>query len=679
MEKLIEECLRLISNKLDVSTTLEEISKDMNSFVNSPKMICFPIKIIIKILQLEPTISIQERAKIIKSFRYLEGEKGKSLIFYMNFKNTEQFLKVMQEIDTNFSIKHENIFESILDENYFEIYFHILNSNALFIINEHGETPLMKAVAKGNLEIVKFFIRQKAQIDAQTIKGSTALCYTTTNDNTEIAKFLIKKGAHVDLGGRYKPVIFAIMDNKIDHLKLFIKNGANLNYSNWSLIEYCAIYDRREILEYLMYINCPNNCDPKITLLHLCAANNSYEVMNYIIQHIDEFQIAINSVDNGRETPLFVAAKYGSIDCINILLSNGASPSLQNPLVGAAFGGKFAAFKIFYDLGIDINMYGNGPWSGTPFFYAAMNGNYDIMEFLYVNRAHPYDKCLNEMDGLSHSFVKGKIETLQFFLAHGLEVEIAHFYHAISGNFYEAVKIMSTMFDLNFNHLDGMTPLIFALSKNCDLRIIKVLLQNGANPNVQSHNINALIGAIHGSDYEIIKLLLDFGADPNLFTNLVDEDFFSPIIAAAQLEDVFSMKLLMNYATGHNPSKEVVMIHIRVFIDRCYAVDFLEFLIDGWPDIISYFSKDDDLTPLHYAAKVKNLGAVVALMNKGAAPDLTNKQGLTAIDIAEYSHDEIILRFLGGSSRSSDQNTQNHSNENQQLPEPQTPTDNTDA
>jgi hypothetical protein len=65
--------------------------------------------------------------------------------------------------------------------------------------DEEGWTPLMKASGnKGNLEIVKLLVEMGANINARSIKGTTALSMAKLHGNEDVAEYLIENGARVD-------------------------------------------------------------------------------------------------------------------------------------------------------------------------------------------------------------------------------------------------------------------------------------------------------------------------------------------------------------------------------------------------------------------------------------------------------------------------------------------------
>lgn len=69
--------------------------------------------------------------------------------------------------------------------------------------------------------------------------------------------------------------------------------------------------------------------------------------------------------------------------------------------------------------------------------------------------------------------------------------------------------------DINQMH-NGYTPLGMACSRG-DIKMVKYLIKNGANPNIFKGSMTPLLWAIHNDNMEMVSILLKNGADPNLY------------------------------------------------------------------------------------------------------------------------------------------------------------------
>ena len=58
-------------------------------------------------------------------------------------------------------------------------------------------TPLMEAAQEGHLDLVKYLLKQNANVHAQTGTGDTALTYACENGHTDVAEVLLEHGAEL--------------------------------------------------------------------------------------------------------------------------------------------------------------------------------------------------------------------------------------------------------------------------------------------------------------------------------------------------------------------------------------------------------------------------------------------------------------------------------------------------
>ncbi len=102
--------------------------------------------------------------------------------------------------------------------------------------------------------------------------------------------------------------------------------------------------------------------------------------------------------------------------------------------------------------------------------------------------------------------------------------------------------------DVNFIDKHGYTALDLAVIHNSP-KIVKILLENGANPNMKDKNgYTPLHRAIIRYSYEIVELLLKNKADPNI----KDKHGYTPLHRAVIQQDPKLVAILLKYGADPN-------------------------------------------------------------------------------------------------------------------------------
>ncbi|CAO2640961.1 Ankyrin repeat and SOCS box protein 3 [Lemmus lemmus] len=144
------------------------------------------------------------------------------------------------------------------------------------------------------------------------------------------------------------PLFLAVESGKIDVLKLLLQHGANDNGF------------------YSMF-----GCNS----LHQASFQRNAEIIKLLLK---------NGADRGQDdfgiTPLFVAAQYGKLESLNILMSSGASINGQaldkaTPLFIAALEGHIKCVELFLFGGADPDLYCNGDNWQLPIHTPAQMGH----------------------------------------------------------------------------------------------------------------------------------------------------------------------------------------------------------------------------------------------------------------------------------------------------------------
>lgn len=126
------------------------------------------------------------------------------------------------------------------------------------------------------------------------------------------------------------------------------------------------------------------------TLLHTAARYGSLELVDLLLSH--GASVNVNARNLVNETPLHNAVLYQKRDIVDRLLAGNADPTLVDmckwsALHYAAYNGDESLVELFLGLGVDINA---ADYRGrTPLYLAVMQRYHDVIEFLLECGANP--------------------------------------------------------------------------------------------------------------------------------------------------------------------------------------------------------------------------------------------------------------------------------------------------
>ena len=169
-------------------------------------------------------------------------------------------------------------------------------------VDRHGFTPLHTAVKHGHLEMVRWFIENGANLNAQTENGLTPLVLSIMNDHEQIAMRLLDGGA--------EPLL---------------RSGLN----GWTAVHYGVSSSfPRKLFQKLARMGIHVNLRDKFgnTPLMLAIENGSFKVLS-IFQ--DFPKLDWDQFNDLGETALHIAAMRHSTDFVQRLLWAGANPNIR--------------------------------------------------------------------------------------------------------------------------------------------------------------------------------------------------------------------------------------------------------------------------------------------------------------------------------------------------------------
>ena len=176
-----------------------------------------------------------------------------------------------------------------------------LGTSKVNTADHHGTTPLQAACTNGFVGIVKDLIDYGADVNMPGYCGTVPFHDVIASGSAEIVNILFNHGAYINITEPYyyqTPLMWACQAGLTDIVKIFLYQGADVNvkdYMGWTCVH------------------------------HAGMANDMllYELFRDADAHFDE-------LDNEGNTPLHVAAEYGSVQFANALLEGCCNPSIQN-------------------------------------------------------------------------------------------------------------------------------------------------------------------------------------------------------------------------------------------------------------------------------------------------------------------------------------------------------------
>jgi uncharacterized protein len=363
---------------------------------------------------------------------------------------------------------------------------------------------------------------------------------------------------------------------------------------------------------------------------------------------------------NGEgQTALMAVARTGNLDAAEALLDRGATvdareswggqtalmwasarrhPGMMELLI--SHGADVDARSIHRDYQRRVTAEGRPKYldSGglTPLLYAARENCIACVEVLLANGA---DIDLTDPDGVSPlhlAVMNANWDLAKRLIEAGADVDQWDIFGAAP--LFTAVGLRS--------RVDGGRASIDALNETSGLDMVRMLLERGANPNMQlffrpakvrgstnTRGSTPLIRAANNGDLEVVHLLLEHGADATLYM----ADRQTPIHAVL---------------AGRTSEREALEL-IRIFYTAGTDIDVIA--------LVNHREEIRGGTALHYAVRKRYKEVIRQLASYGIDINAKDQDGLTALDYTQsrgfmpfmalqtplYADEAELLRELG--------------------------------
>ena len=335
----------------------------------------------------------------------------------------------------------------------------------------------------------------------------------------------------------------------------------------------------------------------------------------------------INAAQPDGTTALQWAVHWNDADAVRMLLRAGANPKVANrygasALSEAALSGNAAIVGALLEAGADAKAVSTQDGE-TVLMTAARAGNVDAVRMLLdrgadVNARERY----KGQTALMWAAAERHPAVVKLLLERGADWKVRSFDRETKPPKLSAASSISPI------PRGGFTALLFA-AREGDIETTRAMLDGGVDINYGDvDNTTALVVAIMNKRFSLAKFLIDRGADPNV----VDASGRTSLYASIDIRNEDWSTLPNRTTDDPLPSLEVV----KALLAKGAAVNTpLKRPLPGRSGMDSGDTVlNDGTTPLIRAARTGDATVMRLLLEKGADPKLTTRDGNNALMIA---------------------------------------------
>jgi ankyrin repeat protein len=338
-------------------------------------------------------------------------------------------------------------------------------------------------------------------------------------------------------------------------------------------------------------------------------------------------RVDVNAAQADGTTALHWAVHWNDQEAVMLLLRAGANPAVVNrygasPLSEAVTSGSGAMIEALLNAGADARAAATADGE-TILMRAARAGNLDAVRLLLdrgadVNAVERY----RGQTALMWAAAERHTAVVRLLLERGADWKARSFHRETRPPRLSAASSISPI------PRGGFTALAFS-AREGDIETARAMLDAGVDVDYGDvDNTTPLVVAIMNKQYSFAKFLIDRGADPNV----VDAAGRTALYAIVDIRNEDWSTLPNRPLEDPLPSLEIV----KALLARGAAVDTP--LTRPLPGRSGMDSGDTTLgagsTPLMRAARAGDAEVMRLLLEKGANPRLTTKDGNTALMLA---------------------------------------------
>jgi len=399
-----------------------------------------------------------------------------------------------------------------------------------------------------------------------------------------------------------------------------------------------------------------------------------YEVDAAEVRRLIKAGADVSLANNYGASPMGLAAEVGNAEIIKLLLDAGADAESANAdgqtaLLAVARTGNVEAADLLVKHGAKIDA--RERWGGqTALMWASARRHPQMMQFLISKGADVNARSIDR-DYQRHVTAEGRPKNLD-------SGGFTPLLYAARENCLGCVEVLvRNHADLDLPDPDGVSPLLVAIM-NANWDLAKQLILAGASVNqwdmfgeaplFTAVGIRNQANGAHGSidplnetnGLTIVRMLIERGANPNMqlffkpanVRGSTNTRGSTPLIRAAANADMEVMKLLMEKGADVNlkmaDRQTPIMAVLAGKASEPQALEMIRVLHEAGADVnvIALVNLREDVrggTALHYAVRKRYKEVIKKLAEYGIDMNARDQDGLTALD---YTQSRGFMAFM---------------------------------
>lgn len=557
---------------------------------------------------------------------YNKGSDFQTPLYYACFGGFTECVQLLLDAKADTNLDETSPLEIAASTGRKEVVMLLLESG-ICLIGKHA-MALPNAALAGFKEIVQILLEAGVDVNAKLETGHTALHTAAENGYVSIIKLLLEYHAKIDsvTNEGHTPLFSAAYSGSAAIVKLLLENGADPNMclrihsGNYKPIHLASLMGHTEVVNVL-YEYTTDQDDLNISF-YLAAQNSRKEIVQILLT-------------NGADPGAFVKIKSGN----NLSYTALMTPILEN---------HYEMVKILLDSGTPANVIkakDAKPLKTNALHISAELGRYEIVKLL-VERDVTLMNVVDEQNRtpLLCAIIAGHKTIVQFLLKHGAELDTSCLKIAVLHDHADIVEVLlKHQSDLmEQDEKNKNTTLMYAIAKGF-FDIAEVLIRHGARTEYSEEEkpcVPLHIACVSGN-VEAVNFLLS----KNVNIDIKDENKTTSLHYAVRKGHEQVVELLLEHGadfTARNNHDSV--LHAAVSSGNIKIAKLILKKIRSNHDFQKYIDLKDTEgdTPLMWAAEKGLVDMTKLLLNNGAAVDLKNKIGMTALDWAiKNGHNEV--------------------------------------